>query len=269
MADRLQRPLDPGLEGALLDLRRRIAFPPSPDLTGRVRARLAAGPVPRPWRGFAFVPLRTAAMAVVVLLLIIGAVVTLIPGARSAVAEWLGLRDVKVSYAPDLPTAAPAGARLQFGEPLTLDEARARVGFTVRLPGVPDLQQPDEVYVLYPPPGGQVAFVYRPRPGLPETAATGAGLLLTQFRGGLEPGFFGKGVEPGTRLEQVDVDGARGLWIEGGTRAFFYRDPSGNVRDERIRLAGNTLLWERDGITYRLESSLDKDAALRIAMSLR
>ena len=33
------------------------------------------------------------------------------------------------------------------------------------------------------------------------------------------------------------------------------------------RLAGNTLLWERQSLTLRLEAAIDRDTALRIATS--
>jgi hypothetical protein len=40
------------------------------------------------------------------------------------------------------------------------------------------------------------------------------------------------------------------------------------VFDSR-RIVGDTLLWARDGITYRLESALGMDAAVRLADTLR
>ena len=49
---------------------------------------------------------------------------------------------------------------------------------------------------------------------------------------------------------------------------FFYLDADGEPQPDTARLAANTLLWERDGVTYRLESALDRDAALAIARQL-
>ena len=46
---------------------------------------------------------------------------------------------------------------------------------------------------------------------------------------------------------------------------FLYLDANGNPQPDTARLAANTLLWERDGVTYRLESALDRDAALALA----
>jgi hypothetical protein len=64
------------------------------------------------------------------------------------------------------------------------------------------------------------------------------------------------------------VRGAPGLWLEGA-HAVVFRDAQGIVRDEELRLAGNVLLWERDGITYRLEGQIERDDAVRLAEALR
>ena len=50
---------------------------------------------------------------------------------------------------------------------------------------------------------------------------------------------------------------------------FFFRDPAGNVQPETLRLAGNTLLWEEGGVTYRLEAQVSQQEAVRIASTLR
>ena len=38
--------------------------------------------------------------------------------------------------------------------------------------------------------------------------------------------------------------------------------------DERFRVEGNVLIWEEDGVTFRLETSLPLDEALAVAGSL-
>jgi len=50
---------------------------------------------------------------------------------------------------------------------------------------------------------------------------------------------------------------------------FFYRDASGIIQTETLRLAGNTLIWEQDGVTFRLEAQVSREDALRIAASFR
>ncbi len=260
------------LDRALRDLGADLAYPPTPDLARRVRGRLAAGPAgPRRFWAVPRPAPRRFALAALLLLLLGAALAALAPGVRTAVADRLGVRGIAITYATPAPAATPApvGTAYSLGQPLSLAEARARVSFPILLPSLPDLGAPDEVYVGEPPAGGQVALVYRARPGLPPAAETGPGLLLTQFRGGVEPAFVKKFIEPGTRLEGVSVAGAQGYWIEGRPHLFTYRDAGGRVGEERIRLAGNTLLWERGGVTFRLESALSRDEALRIAASLR
>jgi hypothetical protein len=41
------------------------------------------------------------------------------------------------------------------------------------------------------------------------------------------------------------------------------------VRDDAVRLAGDVLLWERGGLTLRIEGGQTRDAAVRSAVSVR
>ena len=62
-------------------------------------------------------------------------------------------------------------------------------------------------------------------------------------------------------ITRVRVNGARGYFIGG--------QHSVSLPDElRPRLAGNTLVWVRDAVTYRLETKLGRAAALRLARSV-
>ena len=281
MAER--RVADAAVERALVEVGARLAFPPTPDLSVAVRARLAAGPPRRPavWAALGSRPRLAMLLAGAVVMLLAGAVVMLLaallgvsPGARDAVADWLGMRGVRFFSSAETPTVSPtppaASTRsaLLGGTRVSLETARERVAFPLRLPALPGLEAPDEVYLNTAPAGGVVSLLYEPRPALPEARDTGIGLLLTQFRGTAEP-FIQQGLPAGARLEPVSVGGARGYWIEGAPHVLIYRDERGAVHEERARLAGNTLLWERDGITYRLEAALARDDAIAVAVSLR
>ena len=161
-----------------------------------------------------------------------------------------------------------------LGRAATLDEALDQLGYRPLLPSGESLEDPDGIY-LNPLPGTTVlTIVYRPRPGVPESAVPGVGALLTQFegdteRGLVEKGIFTKGTGQAGTLEAVDIAGHRGFWIEGDAHFFFYRDENGHVREETYRLAGNVLLWEQDGLTPRLESALSKEQAIAIAKTVR
>ena len=57
------------------------------------------------------------------------------------------------------------------------------------------------------------------------------------------------------------VGGATGYWIEGGEHFFYFRDADGEVLETTIRLVGTTLIWERDGLTVRIEGAPSLAAA--------
>jgi hypothetical protein len=65
-------------------------------------------------------------------------------------------------------------------------------------------------------------------------------------------------------IEEVTIDGLPGLWVTG-RHTLILRD---NGLDRVISVDGNVLIWEENGITYRLELKDPLDEALRIAESL-
>jgi hypothetical protein len=66
----------------------------------------------------------------------------------------------------------------------------------------------------------------------------------------------------------VTVAGHEAYWITGAPHAFFYVDSSGDPLPDSTRLAGNTLLWVDDGVTFRFESDLDLRRAVALAERL-
>ena len=95
-----------------------------------------------------------------------------------------------------------------------------------------------------------------------------AGLLITQFRGEPTPEFLKKVTGAGL-VSFVEVGGEPGYWFSGEPHFFTYQDARGTLRDERTRLAGNTLIWQRGDLTLRLEGNLSMAEAVRIAESMR
>jgi hypothetical protein len=159
-----------------------------------------------------------------------------------------------------------AGASLSLGERVTLAEARRGVNFEVLLPAARGT--PDEVYISNTPNGGRISLLYRPRSGLPPAAGSGVGLLVTEFRAGINDQLLRKGSGAGVTLEDVTVAGERGFWIQGKPHQLIFADDRGHFFQDSARLAGNTLLWQRGSLTLRVESGLPKAEALRIAESL-
>jgi hypothetical protein len=264
------------LEATLAGLSSHVEWPETPDLAARVRARLDETPAPvalRPRRS-AFRPrlrprLRVAAVLLVVLL--VAGTLAVLPGPRAAIAGFLGIGPVRITRDPGavLPPAVPSqlGEGLGLGRRVTVGQALAATGRPVPVPA--RLGAPDAVWLDETVPGGAVTIVYRPRPGLPADGPTGLGLLLTQLPGRIERAIYLKKVaSAGTTVREVRVGTAAGLWIEGDLHGLFYVGRDLTDREEPNRLAGNTLLWERDGLVYRVEAQTSADAALAIAASL-
>jgi hypothetical protein len=181
------------------------------------------------------------------------------------VLEWLGLKSVKVERRePTAPPPSPGalGSGLGLGTPVSLAEARRHAPF-LRVPAAEGLGRPDAVYAGG---GDGVSLVYGERPGYARADATGAALLVQEFRARVTP-FIMKSVGEGAQLERLRVDGAPAYFISG-SHGFAY-EQDGSTDFEQQRIAGNTLLVERpDGVLVRVEGDLSRDDAVAIAQSV-
>jgi hypothetical protein len=247
------------LERELALLRDEVTWPPTPDLAARVAERIADEPsVRRRGRLAPRVPARlrpagaAAALAALVVAIAIAVTLAAAPGVRARIGHWLGIGAVRVERVQRLP-ATSAGGDLGLGRRTTLAGARRLARAPV--PTVAALGPPDAVYAN--PGDGSAALLWRARRGLPD-ATHGVGALLTVLPGG-DIQLVKKLLGAGTSVTGVDVDGAIGVFISG--------EP--HVVTPPNRLAGNTLLWVRGDTTYRLETALGRDDALRLARSVR
>lgn len=114
------------------------------------------------------------------------------------------------------------------------------------------------------------AFAGRPRDAYTELwdEPNGGYVLITRFPGHVEDELIRKRVYDGGTLEEATVDGGVAYWI-GGPHGFLYVDDSGKPAEDTLRLSGHALVWTREGITYRLEStsrSLEESIALAEAV---
>jgi hypothetical protein len=216
----------------------------------------------------------------VIFLLIAG--VLLIPSTRETVADWFGVPGIEIQFTDDdepTPTIAATPTQdlgLLLGEAVTLEEARQRVGFDIAIPEAPGLGMPDEVYIRLRPGGDQVVFLYGARPGFPAAAETGIGLLLIQFEAP-DGAFWGvKQVSGSNDVRPVDVNGEDALWV-GGSHLLMIapnpdpvsvQQPMPDVDDLVTRPSANVLLWDDNGITYRVESALSRQASIALAESV-
>ena len=253
------------LEQALTDLGHHLAWPAEPDLAPAVLEGITGVrpfPVPdrrRPPRR------RIVVLAAATLVLVLGGLVAFSPGIRAAILRFFGLPGVRIEMVETPPPSSPAD-ELRLGRRVTLTEAAAQVNFELAVPVV--LGDPDRVHlsgVAYQP---IVSMVYEPRSGLPAAEGTNVGAVLSELRATTDQSLIQKLTDSGATVESVDVNGELGYWVEG-PHTVLVLDENGNPVEDRARLAGNTLLWSRGEITYRLEVDVTKDEALRIARSVR
>jgi hypothetical protein len=268
-ADAAHQPL---LEERLSELGRETAYPPTPDLASSVRRRIEDERLV-PGRGGLlgglFGRLRSLAPASL-------ALVALLVLAGTAVAAGLiigGLRIIFVEQLPSVPPTVSArpgdapGANLGLGTASTIADAERATGFEVLVPRSPRLGEPDAVYFSPTVAEGMVSLVYGDRTGMP-TSADGVAVLVTEFRADFDDQLVKKVAQSGSTVERVSVSGSPGFWISGGPHVFLYLEPDGDIWEERMRLVGDTLIWERDGLLLRLESGLSREQAIELAESI-
>jgi hypothetical protein len=271
---------DKDLEATLRDLATSIAFPLTidpvggTDIAARVRARVASKPAPRrqSWRALGgFRPMRRglvlALAALLILAAIAGAVGLGLPGIRIFFGEGTPSPGATLGASSATPTtrgSTAPGALLGLGSVVTLGDAERIAGFDAILPPNPDLGPPDAVYLA----GRRMALVWAPSLGFPEIGSENVGLLISEFRGHVSDGYYKKVLSDDTRVEPVTVAGSPGYWIEGA-HFFMYVDETGKDVDDSHRVVGDTLIWTTGEMTYRIETSLGKDAAIALAESLR
>ncbi|HEX9763184.1 MAG TPA: hypothetical protein VGA97_08805 [Acidimicrobiia bacterium] len=231
---------------------------PRADLRMAVRGRLAA-----PVRRSRVVLPRWAQLAALILLVVATVIAT--PWGRQAVADILEVAGIKVGWAEPV---SPAGADLDLGEMVGLDEAGDTVSFQLLSPDDPRLGTPDAVYRSAIPAGGAIHMVWRSDRQLPAAGDTDVGILYSQFQvTGAE--VFMKSVDRDVIVQDVTVRGNLGFWLEGGPHYLVFVDAEGMFHEDIARLAGNVLAWEESGVTHRIETTQSLEDALELADSLR
>jgi hypothetical protein len=256
MAERLDAT---ALEARLGRLGDEIAWPePGASLAARVTARVAAAPsptAPPAWRLFGR-PVRRSLVVAVALLLVLAAV---------AAAVGLGLRGLRIVFVPPgspVPTVdgPRAGLLAGLGTSVPADEAAAIVGFEPVRPAA--LGEPSATFVA----DRRLTLVWPADADRPPIAGSELGVLLTQFRGDVDRGWYEKVIDSGAAsVEAVTVGGRPGWWISGRPHQLVYREPNGAFVEETRRTVGDVLVWEAGELTLRLETALGREATIRLA----
>jgi len=283
--DRSMSTIELDLEAALRGLGGALAVSAAPGLAEKVRTRIEAE---RPRRAAArwWLPILRAAgiepgrgRSLRRSVLLAAALLVLLAAAVTAAIGY-GLPGIRILFGPPpsiaptapaptgsapLPTPLAPGATLGLGALVTLEEAGDRLDFEIVLPTDPTIGPPDAVYIAT----RRVALAWGTDAALPGTTQPGLGLLLIELRAEVDEDMIEKLINSGTVVEEIAVDGAPGYWIAGPRHFFAYIGPDGTRIDDSLREVGSTLVWTRDGITYRLEGELTRDEAIELAVSLR
>lgn len=230
------------LEQRLAVLGAAIEFPSAPDVVASVTARLPERRGRRERRALAAVLAVGLALA--------GGPLAVTP-TRHAILRVLGLRGASIERVQRLPPApASAGARLGLGDRIPLARARHAAAFKALLP-----TRPTDAYLEHDVPGGRVSLL--------------AGrVLIIEFRAAAIPFIF-KAIGPGTRAQFVRVNGGPGVYLSGAPHVVIFQDSSGQLQSDRVRLAGNVLIWQQGALTVRIEGTHALAQALAVAGSLR
>jgi hypothetical protein len=244
------------LQDALRRLGRQLDVPPAPspaDIATAVRTRLPSMPPPRrpPVPRSPILRSPVLRYAAALLILLVTGVIIAVPPVRAAVLEFFRIGGVEIHQGPGpaLPTS-PTLPRQTIDD---LAEAQRLTGLRVTVPD--QLGPPDDIVVIE---RRVVSLVYRPTADHPA-------VQLDVFNGRLDP-LFAKYLRV-EGIRQVDLGGTAG-WLIPGPHEVIYIDDEGRQRRESARLATNTLIWQRDGATYRLEADLPPDQLATIAASL-
>lgn len=261
-------------EKQLREIATGMEYPPTPDIAGFVTTRLR--PVPGEGRPRLFS--RPFAWSLTLLLILLSSLL-LIPPARAAILEFIqigvvrifprpreSLAEAIVTATPDIltpTTATPGGTPSllipfldQIAGETKLANARQEASYPILLPSYPmDWGQPNHVYVQ--DANGVMTILVWMDAQQPERVA-----LSLHF---IPPGSWAiEKVHP-LVIEETEVNGQRALWTEG---PYPLRLSNGDIRLTRL-IEGHVLIWEKDGITYRLETELSLEEAIKIAESLQ
>jgi hypothetical protein len=111
-----------------------------------------------------------------------------------------------------------------------------------------------------------VTFIFQENANLPPIPGSDVGVMIMQFAGNSDSVWLQKHLNEGTSMDVVRVSGSDALWIEGAHNLTVMPDTTSTPA---IRSSANVLLWNRNGVTYRIESNLPLASVIEIAESMQ
>jgi hypothetical protein len=246
---------------------RRFQYPITPDIARHMQMR----PDIAHWRPFT---LRWQALLAVIL--VIFAILFSVPAVRAQLVGWFRIGVVRIVPATITPivqtpltaTPVPTGVIVptatptttttallaQIGGKTTLADAQKQAGFPIRLPAYPpNLGEPDQVF--YQPQADMAILVWL-------NSANVEQIRLSLYIIGPDSIFIKK-IAPEI-VQETTVNGQYALWTTGP----YLLQIRGEFELQRL-VEGHTLIWNEGDLTYRLETDLSLEEAIKIAESLR
>ena len=255
-------------DAQIQSIAKEMNYPRTPNIAGFVTARLRSSTRLR-------LISRTLAWALTSALILLSSLM-LIPPARAAILEFIQIGVVRIFRTEPIPLSppneeAPSGnpvpatpaltpqrlipiLKTVAGE-MTLDQAQKIVDYPILLPSYPsDLGQPD--YVFVQDADGAMTILVWLDPQNPDQV-----LMSLHF---LPSGSWAiKKVNP-VVIEETSVNGQPAVWTTG---PYPMRLENGDMQFIRM-IDGHVLIWAAGNVTYRLETGLSLDEAIKIAVSL-
>jgi hypothetical protein len=246
-------------------------FPRTPDIAGSVMTRLRPSTRPR------FLA-RRMAWALTIGLILFSSLL-LIPPVRAAFIEYIQIGIVRIFRGTSTPPPVPFEGSPSTMIPLTatpgptfpalipilediagevtLAEAQQTLDFPILLPSYPPgVGRPDRVFVQ--DAGGEMAIlVWLDLRGQP-----GQVLMSLHF---IPAGSWAIDKANPEIIQETEVNGQRAIWAVGPYPLLLY---SGGLEFMRL-IDGHVLIWTHGDITYRLETDMSLEEALKVAESLQ
>lgn len=257
---------DMDFETQLRSIASGMEYPATPDIAGSVGARLPAPRVRSMSRNYA----RLLILAVVLL-----ASLLFIPSVRAAVLDFIQVGVVRIfrseptaipqsipptgtpvtaTPAPTLPSLLPLLEQMS-GE-TTLYKAQQSVGYPILLPTYPEgIGEPDRVFVQEA--DGPMTILVWIDSQHPDQVKMSLHFIP-------ESSWIVNKFAP-QAIDETTVNGRPAVWAVGPYPILLQ---AGDMKISRL-VNGHVLIWDDNGITYRLETDLSMEEAVRIAESLK
>jgi len=257
-------------ENRLRSIASGMDYPPTPDIAGSVAIRLRSSTRPR------FISKKLAWSLTIIFILVSS--IMLVPPARAAIIEFIQIGIVRIfPRSAESPVDVIATTTPEISTPLTatpavdalsliplldniagetkLTTAQEIAPYPILLPTYPpNLGLPDHVYVQ--DTEGVMTVLVWVDPRQPEDV-----MMSLHF---IPAGHWAINKFGPTNVEEALVNRQRAIWAEGPYPLLLR---NGSIQVDRL-IDGHVLIWEDDDITYRLETDLNLDEAIKVAESL-